>query len=211
MSWTWWDRTNCGSEASAEALYPERVLGRRKIPESAETGKAIPDDRLKRLAQNIDALADKDERYLTHAREIVKLRRSAAAELHIICARFVDRLNGMLQRGLVVLDPPVFPEDSYQDDSSNLIQMNVRGRILQVEFRSTPELASTEDFRIPYIISGSVRAFNQVLLDQDLIEEQLLFYTLEKRLRMWRFFDARTYRSGPFDQDYLISLMEQLL
>lgn len=185
------------------------MLGRRKIPESV--GKAIPDVRLKRLAENIDALADKDERYLSHAREIVDLRRSAAAELHIICARFIDRLNGMLQRGVVVLDPPVFTEDSYQDDSSNLIQMNVRGRILQVEFRSTPELASTEDFRIPYIISGTVRAFNQILLDQDLIEEQLLFYTLEKRLRMWRFFDARTYRSGPFDQDYLISLMEQLL
>jgi hypothetical protein len=28
---------------------------------------------------------------------------------------------------------------------------------------------------------------------------------------MWRFFDARTYRSGPFDQEYLIGLMEQLL
>jgi hypothetical protein len=89
--------------------------------------------------------------------------------------------------------------------------MNVRGRILQVEFRGTTELVSTEDFRIPYIISGSVRAFNQILLEQDVIEEQLLFHTLEKRLRMWRFFDARTYRSGPFDQDYLVSLMEQLL
>ena len=28
---------------------------------------------------------------------------------------------------------------------------------------------------------------------------------------MWRFFDARTYRSGEFDQEYLIGLMEQLL
>jgi len=28
---------------------------------------------------------------------------------------------------------------------------------------------------------------------------------------MWRFFDARTYRSGPFDENYLVGLMEQLI
>jgi len=44
-----------------------------------------------------------------------------------------------------------------------------------------------------------------------LIEEQLFFFTLEKHRRMWRFFDPRTYRSGPFDQEYLVSLMEQLI
>ncbi len=187
------------------------MLGRRKSAEPAEAGKAIPDIRLKRLAESIDALADKDERAIDHAREIADLRRLAATELHGICTGFVDRLNGLLTRGLVVLDPPVFSEDSYRDTSPNLIQMNIRGRILQVEFRGTPELVSTEDFRIPYIISGSVRAFNQVLLDRDVVEEQLLFYTLERRQRMWRFFDARTYRSGPFDQDYLVSLLEQLV
>lgn len=187
------------------------MLGRRKSPEPVEAGKAVPDGRLKRLAENIDALATKDERSIRYAHEIADLRRMAAAELHHICSGFVDRLNGLLTRGVVVLDPPDFTEDSYHDESSHLIQLNVRGRILQVEFRSTPELVSTEDFRIPYIISGSVRAFNQMLLDSDVIEEQLLFYTLEKRMRMWRFFDARTYRSGPFDQDYLVSLMEQLL
>jgi hypothetical protein len=65
--------------------------------------------------------------------------------------------------------------------------------------------------RIPYTLQGVVRAFNQELLDRSLIEQQLLFYTLEKEKKMWRFFDARTYRSGPFDQEYLISLMEQLI
>jgi hypothetical protein len=34
---------------------------------------------------------------------------------------------------------------------------------------------------------------------------------VEKQKRMWRFFDARTYRSGPMDQEYLIGLMEQLI
>jgi hypothetical protein len=187
------------------------MLGKRKRPDPLETGRPARDPRLQRLAENIDLLADKDERSLSYAREIADLRRLAAAEIHATCTRFVDRLNTLLRRGMVVLDPPVFPEDTYQEDSQQLIQMNVRGRILQIEFRATPELVSTEDFRVPYILSGSVRAFNQDLLDHDVIEEQLLFYTLEKRLRMWRFFDPRTYRSGPFDEDYLVSLMEQLL
>ncbi len=72
-------------------------------------------------------------------------------------------------------------------------------------------MTSTEEFRVPYILSGAIRCFNQQLLEKDLIEEQLLFYTLEKSRNLWRFFDARTYRSGPFDTDYLTSLMEQLV
>ena len=55
---------------------------------------------------------------------------------------------------------------------------------------------STEDFRVPYTLEGSVRAFNQDLLNKDLIEEQLVFYTIEKTRSLWRFFDPRTYRSG---------------
>ena len=82
---------------------------------------------------------------------------------------------------------------------------------LQVAFEATPEIVSTEDFRIPYTLAGSVRAFNQELLDKDLIEEQLLFCTLEREGGMWRYFDARTYHSGPFDEDYLVALMEQLV
>ena len=52
-------------------------------------------------------------------------------------------------------------------------------------------------FRIPYILEGSVRAFNQEMLDKDLIEEQPLFYTMERNRNMWRYFETRTYRSGP--------------
>ena len=111
----------------------------------------------------------------------------------------------------VELDPSSFAEGAFQEHTANLIQINVRGRILQVSFYATPELVSTEDFRVPYTLEGCVRAFNQELLEKDLIEEQLLFYTLENAKKMWRFFDARTYRSGPFDQEYLIGLMEQLI
>ena len=117
----------------------------------------------------------------------------------------------MLERSAVDLDPPVVGRDSFQEDTTNLIQINVRGRILQVAYRATGDLISTEDFRVPYTLEGTVRAFNQELLDKDLIEEQLIFFTLEKDKKMWRFFDARTYRSGPFDVEYLIGLMEQLI
>ena len=89
--------------------------------------------------------------------------------------------------------------------------LETRERILQAAFEATPDLLSTEDFRIPYTLSGSVRAFNQALLEKDLIEEQLIFYTIERHRSMWRYFDARTYRSGALDRDYLVSLMDQLL
>jgi hypothetical protein len=171
----------------------------------------IRDTRLKRLAENIDALVEKDDEALRHAREVRVLRRAAARELYGICANFVSAVNGLLSRSEVVLDPPEFADGAFQEESANIIQMHVRGRILQVEFEATVELVSTEDFRIPYTLEGSVRAFNQELLDKDIVEEQLIFYTWEKQKKMWRFFDARTYRSGPFDEEYLIALMEQLI
>ena len=169
------------------------------------------DARLKRLAGNIDALAEKDESFLRRAREVAALRQAAAADLYAICADFVASVNRLLARTAIELDPPGYDPNSFQEDLINLMQINVRGRILQISFSATPELVSTEDFRVPYTLEGTVRAFNQELLNKDIIEEQLIFYTLENHKKMWRFFDARTYRSGPFDQEYLIGLMEQLL
>jgi hypothetical protein len=169
------------------------------------------DARLKRLAQNIDALLEKDERLLRHAREMADLRLSAACDLHNICKEFVGSLNRMLERSAVDLDPSELNSEGFQEDAPNLVQINVRGRILQITFRATPEMVSTEDFRVPYTLEGTIRAFNQELLEKDLIEEQLIFYTVEKHKKMWRYFDARTYRSGPFDLEYLIGLMEQLI
>jgi len=170
-----------------------------------------PNDRLQRLAQRIRALAEKDERRLRRAEEVEAVRRAAARELHSVCADFVAEVNSRLDDRVVSLDPPEYGAASYNDDSTNLLQINVHGRILQVAFAATAELVSTEDFRIPYILEGSVRAFNQELLDKDLIEEQPLFYTMERNRNMWRYFEARTYHSGPFDRDYLVSVMERIL
>jgi hypothetical protein len=167
--------------------------------------------RIERLARNIERLAEKDERILERALEMGALRRAAAAELHATCAELVVALNGLLSRFRVELDPPEFHPQGFQEDGANLFQVNVRGRILQVEFHTTQELLSTEEFRVPYTLEGSVRAFNQELLDKALIEEQLLFYTVEPDRRMWRYFDTRTYHTGAFDRGYLLSLMERII
>ena len=167
--------------------------------------------RLRRLAESIDSLAEKDEVVLRRVREIAAIRQAAAADLHAICADFVGSVNRLLARMEVELDPPSYGPGSFQEDLVNLVQINARGRILQITFSATGEMISTEDFRVPYTMEGTVRAFNQELLERESIEEQLIFYTVENHKKMWRFFDARTYRSGPFDQEYLIGLMEQLL
>lgn len=168
-------------------------------------------DRLKRLAENIDALAEKDELLIRKTRQIAALRQKAAADLHAVCARFVTHLNTLLSKTRVAFDPPEYAAECFQEHGVNLFQINVRGRILQIGFRITPELVSTEEFRIPYTLEGAIRCFNQQLLEQNLILEHLLFYCLEKDRDFWRFFDERTYRSGPVDEDYLASLMEQLV
>lgn len=171
----------------------------------------LPKNRLQKLAEAIDALAGKDSVLIQKTQQVASLRRQAAAELHTICSKFVSELNRSLSHTQLQVDPPDYSPDSFQDIGVNLLQVNIRGRILQIEFSSTPEMISTENFRVPHILEGSVRCFNQELLEQAVIEEQFIFYCLEKKCNLWRFFDARTYRSGRFDQEYLISLMEQIV
>jgi len=168
-------------------------------------------NRLQKLAEAVDALAGKDTALVQKTQEVASLRCQAAGDLHAICGKFVSELNRRLSHTQLQVDPPDYPPESFQDIGVNLLQINIRGRILQIEFASTPEMISTENFRVPHILEGSIRCFNQELLDQAVIEEQFIFYCLEKKRNLWRFFDARTYRSGPFDQDYLISLMEQIV
>lgn len=175
---------------------------------------SLPDlhkDRLKKLADAIEALAEKDSALIQKTLTIAALRRRAAVELHSICGAFARDLNRRLSSTQLEFDPPEYAPEAFQDIGVNLLQINVRGRILQIEFASTPETISTENFRVPHILEGSIRCFNQEFLDQAVIEEQFIFYCLEKKQNLWRFFDARTYRSGPFDQEYLISLMEQVV
>lgn len=168
-------------------------------------------DRLKKLAEAIEALTAKDDALVQKTLAIAALRREAAVELHRICAAFVGALNQQLSSSQVEFDPAEYLPESFQEIGVNLLQINVRGRILQIEFAATPQTVSTENFRVPHIIEGSIRCFNQEFLDRAIVEEQFIFYCLEKKRNLWRFFDSRTYRSGPFDREYLVSLMEQVI
>jgi hypothetical protein len=168
-------------------------------------------DRLRRLASSIDRLAAKDDEALARARSVLEQRRAAATELHRICDGFVQALNAHVAKVRVALDPPEFGPERFSDDNPNLFQINARGRLIQIEFQATEALVSTEEFRVPYILEGEVRCLNQDLLDRNSMYEHLLFCCLEKGRALWRYFDARTYRSGPFEQDFLIALLERLV
>jgi hypothetical protein len=168
-------------------------------------------ERMKKLARNLDALVEKDKERERRADEMIGLRRKAAAHLHAVCAEFTRRVNELTSQTEIRLDPPDFQVENFREHEPNLIQLNARGRIVEIEFEATEELISSEDFRVPYTLQGAVRGFNQALLDQNLVREQLLFYTVEKSGNMWRYFDARTYRTGPFDVEYLLGLMEDLV
>ncbi len=168
-------------------------------------------DRLKKLAETVDALAAKDVAVIAEADRIEKVRLAAAMELHAMCAKFVRDLNGLLNTTELTLDPPAFEPDQFHDGSSNLFQINVRGRILQIEFEVTENPISTENFRHAYVLQGAIRGFNQELLEHDAIEEELLFYCVGEKIKGWMVFDARTYRTGQLKEDYFATLLERLV
>lgn len=167
------------------------------------------DDRLARLARQIESRAGEEQRLLLKEREIRELRRGAARELHSICAEFVASLNRMLPRTAVELAPPDYGAESFHDPGANLIQINSHGRIVQVVFEATRQLIATEKFKLPYILEGEVRAFNQEMLARNEIRSQWLFFSIEPRT--WHVFDWRTNRIGRFDRELLVSLMEGLV
>ena len=101
---------------------------------------------MKRLAQSIDALTEKDAHYRQMTQDVSAVRRAAACELYGICRNFVDGINRLLAKTELALDPDQFSEVSFQENTVNLIQISVRGRILQIAFSITPQLVCTEDF-----------------------------------------------------------------
>jgi hypothetical protein len=167
--------------------------------------------RIKKLVDRIEALADSDDRKLEQARKIEQMRRAAALDLHILCRSFVEELNRHLIKTQLQFDPPEYEGEMFRLEGPNLFQINVRGRILQAEFEAGEKLISTEEFRVPYILEGAVRGFNQELLDREAVHEHLLFCCVEKKGNVWRFFDPRTYRTGEVDADYLTAMLEALV
>jgi hypothetical protein len=168
-------------------------------------------DRLTRLAEAIEAVAETDRRLIAESAQVDLLRSRGAVDLHRICRAFVDEVNGKLTDPAMRLDPPSFLEDNYHDEGLNLFQINLRGRVLQIEFEPTGELLEDDDFRKPYVLRGAVRSYNQDQLEHSSIDEQMIFYCPADDTGHWYFFDGRTYRSGRLSEHYLISEMEKLL
>ena len=134
-----------------------------------------------------------------------------AAELHGICRGFVDSLNSRLAAPSILLDPPLYSPGVFTQNGPNIFQINLRGRLLQIEFAATEELYSTDDFRRPYTLYGTVRSFNQELLSMNIIDEQTIYYCPEGGAARWHYFDCRTYRSGRVTADFLAVELERLL
>lgn len=67
-------------------------------------------DRLKKLAQAIEALAAKDTILVQKTQEIAALRRQAAMELHAICCTFAAEINRHLSQPTVQFDPSAYSE-----------------------------------------------------------------------------------------------------
>jgi hypothetical protein len=168
-------------------------------------------DRLSRLAEAIEAIGEQDRKLIEESARVDHLRSRGAVDLHSICRAFVDKVNARLSEAAVLLDPPAIREENFNDSGSNLFQINLRGRLLQLEFAATAELFETDDFRRPYILRGSIRRFNQELLDSNTVDEQLLFCCPSGDTAPWYFFDPRTYRTGRVSEDYLIGELERLL
>ena len=168
-------------------------------------------DRLTRLAKAIEDIGESDRKVIAESTDVDRLRTQGALDLHRICRDFVEKVNDKLQEPAVLLDPPSFSESSYNDGGINLFQINLRGRILQIEFGPTTELYESEDFRRRYVLRGAVRSFNQDLLDHGSIDEKMIFYCPANGEAIWYFFDGRTYRSGRVAESYLVSEMERLL
>jgi len=173
---------------------------------------AMPrDDRIARLAKQIDGDIRKDQHLLLTAPEVLELRRRGASELHAICADFAASVNRLLSPPVLELTPEEYNPEMFRESGANLIQFNAHGRIIQIAFQATREIFSTEKFLIPYILEGEVRAFNQEMLERTQIRSQALFFCLEEKRNTWRYYEWLHGRTGLFSRDQLVSLLERLV
>ena len=166
---------------------------------------------MKKLAETIDALVEKDNRAIDMARSIEAKRMTGAVELHQIFRGFVERVNALATKTSLELDPEEFDESMFLDSDQNFFQIHVRGRILLMTFGPPFETLSTENFKEPYILEGTVRCFNQELLEHESIEEHRAFYCMNGGSAVWRYSKPHTYQTGPIDEAYLASVFESLL
>jgi hypothetical protein len=163
------------------------------------------------LANAIEALGEEDRKLVDETARVEKLRVCGADELYATCRGFIEELNRRLSAPALLLDPGDYSAATYNNAVPSLFQINLRGRLLQLEFSATEELFSSEEFRRPYVLSGTVRSFNQDFLNQNMVDEKAIFYCPAGDTGEWHFYDSRTYGTGLVTQDFLIAAMSQLL
>jgi hypothetical protein len=157
-------------------------------------------DPITRLAKQIDNLTKKDQHLLLTENEVVGLRRQGAFELYSICADFVASVNQLLSPAVLELTPPEYAAEMFRESGVNLIQIE-----------ATREIFSTEKFRIPYVLEGEVRAYNQEMLERTQVRSQALFLCLEEKRNTWHYFEWLNGRTGAFGRDQLVRLLERLV
>lgn len=163
------------------------------------------------MAKAIEALTDRDEQLLREAERVDRLRPQGALMLHGLCRQFVEQVNLRLKEPSVSFDPSTWTLDSFTDGATHLFQINLRGRLLQLAFRSTDQLHSTDDFPKPYIMEGALRCFNQELLESSRVDEQQIFFCAKGLSGQWHYSDRRLYRTALITEDYLAGELERLL
>ena len=166
-------------------------------------------DAFGKLARQIDA-ARKAERFLVDADEVAGLRRSGASELHRICTGFVSSVNSELSESAIDLSPATWDPAMFRETGANLIQIGSQGRVMQIAFEATSQLFSTDKFRVPYVLEGEVRSYNQKMLEHFEIRSRLLFFCVGETTTGWRYFDWRNLHTGPVDSELLVDLMGSL-
>ena len=74
-------------------------------------------------------------------------RRHGARILHSICADFTRHLNAAMTRTEMLLMPTEFNPETYREDAPNLIQMSLRGRIVQIQYEAPEQIIANENLR----------------------------------------------------------------
>ncbi len=172
---------------------------------------ASKDLRLKRLAKKLDELPAKDEERIRQIREMELRQRLGAVELHELCMDLVQTLNGLLKKLKLELTPEVYNPDRIESEQGLLFQINANGRILQVAVLAPENCPTTEHFRIPYVLRGALRSFNQESLERQEIQETPIFYCRERSDFSWVYMETRTRKTGAVDREFLMDLLEELL
>ncbi len=168
-------------------------------------------DRLKKLAQNLERSVNGDRLRMQREIEIEELRRGAAQQLFGICEAFVRALNALLTTANLELSPSEFTRERYEAAKDTLIQINAAGRVIQLTFTGTEPLVASDNLKTPYTLEGSVHWYNQVMLERDEICEHRLYFCLGKQKNEWIHYDVSTYKTGLVNEDYLSTLLEQLI